>query len=116
MLRRYHWLPLLLVLVGLTASAYALYRRYSVERENRAVGLVLDYNQFRVLTSAAGVPLDDAFRRFKAADVTGMAVTEETLADLQTAGVLTVREVRTRAGEREYRVAVSDRDVADRLA
>jgi uncharacterized protein DUF5693 len=115
MFRRFHWLPVLLLGCGFIASLVVLAQRHRVEARSRAVALVLDLGQLRTLASATGVRLADAYHRFKAAGVTGVAVTEETLADLQSEGALEVRLVPTPTG-REYRVDVADPAIAERLS
>lgn len=116
MLRRFHWWPFLLILVGFTASVYALIHRHSVEAGSRSVALVLDHGQLRSLISATGVPPAEAYRRFKSAGITGVALTEETLADLVSEGVLQVTAAPAGAGAREYRVEIQDPAVAARIA
>ena len=115
MLRRFHPLLLFFLLVGAAAALFALSRRYEVEARTRTVGLVLDYGQLRNLIGATGVPADTAYREFRNASMTGVAVTEEILAELQSEGALTVRLFPGPAG-REYRVEISDPAVAGRVA
>lgn len=113
--RRFHSLPILLVLLGLVAALVSLAMRYQVERRSRAVAMALDYNQLRGLASATGVSIDVALTRFKAAGITHVAVTEETLGELQSAGALQVKLVPTRTGA-EYRVSFGDPRTAARVA
>jgi hypothetical protein len=115
MLARFHRLPLFLLLVGVLASLVALGFRYRTEARSRSVALVLDYAQFRTLVGVAGVPVGKAYRQFRDAGITGVALTEDTLADLQTEGSLQVRAVPAPGG-REYRVETADPAVADRVA
>lgn len=115
MLRRFHWLPILLVAVGLLASLGALGLRYKAESRSRAVDLVLDYGQFRSLVTATGVPVSRAFHSFQSAGITGIALTEETLADLQNTGMLDVK-TQAVAGAREYHLTFTSPSVAQRVA
>src|SRR3712207_6412158 len=101
MLKRFHWLPLAILGAAVLAAAGILYLRHRVEGRSRAVSLVLDYAQLRTLAAASGVPLEQAMRDFKAAGITGIAVTEQTLAELQTTGALEVRVVSTATGTRQ---------------
>ena len=86
MLRRFHPVCWVLLVLGLASSLYVLTQRYRAEARSRAVALVLDYSQLRSLASATGVPIHDAYNRFKAAGITGVALTEETLGDLVSDG------------------------------
>lgn len=112
--RRFHPLPILLVAVGLLAALLSLGMRYRAEARSRALALVLDYNQLRVLAGATGVPVEDALHQFKAAGITGVAVTETTLGELQSGGELSVQLVPTPTGA-EYRVTFSDPATAERV-
>jgi hypothetical protein len=114
MLRRFHWLPLLLIGLGFAAALGALALRYRVEARTRAVSLVLDYTQFRALAASAGVPLDVAYEQFRSAGVTGLALTEETLADLQSDGSLEVK-ISPTSGGRAYLVRFGDPMVGARV-
>lgn len=114
MLRRFHPLCFLFVLLGLTGALISLAARYRVEARNRRVALVLDDAQVRALAASTGVPNADALRQLREAGATGVALTEETLADLQTDGSLEVRLIRTPNG-REYRVLTADVRLASRL-
>lgn len=115
MLRHFHWLPTLLLAVGFLASLATLTARYQTEARSRAVALVLDYGQLRSLASATGVPIAVALRRVKSAGITGIAVTEKTLADLEADGSLDVSMAGS-PGAREYRLRVSDPEIGGRLA
>lgn len=121
MLRRFHPLSFLLVLLALCVSVVALARRYGVEAGARRVGLVLDYAQFRTVVGATGGPGlaggdAEALRRFKAVGITGMAVTEETLADLEAGGAVEVRVTPGPAGQRRCLVETQDPKLAERLS
>lgn len=114
MLRRFHWLPLLFLFVGFVASLATLTQRYGVEARSRAVSLVLDHADLRGLASATGVPLPEAYRRFKAAGITGIALTEDTLAGLELDGLLRVRAVERPDG-REYVVEGLPPELAEQV-
>src|SRR5687767_8874027 len=113
MLRRFHPLCFLFVLLGLTGALISLAARYRVEARNRRVALVLDDAQVRALAASTGVPNAEALQQLREAGATGVALTEETLADLQTDGSLEVRLIRTPNG-REYRVLTADVLLASR--
>lgn len=114
MLRRFHPLPIFLVLLGFTAAIAGLILRYRVEASNRAVALALDYGQFRALTAASGTPLEQAYHDFKAAGITAVALSEETLGELEGAGLLEVR-VETGLAGRRFRVHIPDPGLRDRV-
>ncbi|MGV3720748.1 MAG: DUF5693 family protein, partial [Actinomycetota bacterium] len=103
MFHRFHRLPILLLLIGVIAALLSLAQRYQVEARSRRVALVVDYTQLRSLASATGVSLEDALHKLKGAGITGVAVTEDTLGDLQIEGALQVQMSGADA-EREYRV------------
>jgi len=115
MLQRFHRLPILLLLIGVFAAGFSLLQRYRVEARSRRVALVVDYSQLRSLASATGVPLEEALSKLKDAGITGVAVTEDTLGDLQTDGVLQV-QLRGNAESHEYHVAFGDSRMANRVA
>ena len=60
MFSRLHPLPLLLVLLALAVIPIRLLQRLRAESRNRAVELVLDYNQLRQLTAVTGQDLPRA--------------------------------------------------------
>lgn len=107
MFHRFHRLPILLLLIGVAAAVFSIAQRYRVESGSRRVALVVDYAQLRALAGATGVPLEDALRKLKGAGVTGIAVTEDTLGDLQSDGALQVQMAGANAAH-EYRVTFGD--------
>lgn len=116
MLRRFHRLPLLFLLIGVVATLGALFQRYRAEARSRAVAMVLDYAQFRALIASTGIAETDALGKFQKSDITGVAITEETLADLQSQGVLQIEVKTTREGFRQTQLLIGDPRVADRVA
>lgn len=74
-------LIVLLALSGLTALMVAA-QRWSVERKNRTVELVADYEEIVALATEEGCSVEEALRRLKAAGLTSVAIREETLTDL----------------------------------
>jgi len=79
-------LLLLLLLPGLLSGLWLAAGRHKTEARNRAVEFTLDYNELQNLSFSTGVPMSDLLSGFKAAGVTGVAVNEETLGDLVSAG------------------------------
>jgi len=78
-------LIVLLALGGLTAVMVAA-QRWSVERKNRTVELVADYEEIVALATDEGCSVDEALRRLKDAGLTSVAIREETLTDLVNQG------------------------------
>ncbi|MCR4402075.1 MAG: DUF5693 family protein [Firmicutes bacterium] len=64
------------------ASAYIAAGRVSLERSNRQVDLVLDYDAAIELCRMAGYPLDAFLRRARTAGLTSVALNELTVGDL----------------------------------
>lgn len=112
-----HWLPLLLVAAGLVGALTGLVRRAAVESSPgaRRVLLTLDYAQVRTLALAAAPAEEDLLRRFRAAGIGALAIPEETLAELETEGLLRVA-ARADGQGTEYRVEVASPAVAQRVA
>ncbi|MBI3910342.1 MAG: hypothetical protein HY320_05340 [Armatimonadetes bacterium] len=115
--RRIHKLPLSLALIGLVAAVGILTQRYRTEQRNRAVEVVLEYADVRRLAAATGHSTADALRRFRAAGMTGLAVAEDTLQDLQQAGALRVQAAgeETRPGGHDTQISIGDNLTARRV-
>ena len=86
--RTIHSLTLLLIAVGTCAGLYAAALRFRVEARNRAVEIAIDYGEAAALSTAAQAPLDDVLRRFRAIHVLSAAITEDTPATLEDAGLI----------------------------
>jgi hypothetical protein len=76
----------ILIAVGAVSGLYAAAQRYQVEQRNRRVELTLDYAEVKQLAQLTGQTLDDTLTRFKAVGVTSIAVTEDTLSNLELVG------------------------------
>lgn len=70
-----------LLIVGLLASGYVGVQRYRTESRNRAVEIVVDWDEIQQLAAATGTTPVDVLKRFKIAGATSVAVSEETLRD-----------------------------------
>jgi uncharacterized protein DUF5693 len=90
-MRYFSRVPLVLLAVGLLASLWTAVRRVAVERMARTVELTVDMEQLRQLTLDLGVPLPLALDRLKVAGVTSIALSEESLGELETDGIAQVR-------------------------
>ncbi|MCW5937323.1 MAG: hypothetical protein KIT11_08460 [Fimbriimonadaceae bacterium] len=83
------WAVASLVATALLAVA-ALIPRYRVEAGNRAVGVLMDAETVRQFAAVSNTPLNDALRDLAAHGLTGIAITEDTVAGLVAAGELTL--------------------------
>ena len=72
----------IILVVGLAASAMVGVQRMRVESRNRAVELVIDYAELAQVSAASGKAAPAVLRKFRQVGVTGVAVTEQTLRDL----------------------------------
>jgi len=70
-----------LLIVGLLASGFVAVQRYRTESRNKAVEIVVDWDEVQEIAAATGVVPVAVLKRFKAAGVTSVAVNEETLKD-----------------------------------
>jgi hypothetical protein len=77
-----------LIGIGTAAGLYGAWKRYQVEARNLRVELALDYSEVKTLAETSGHPLPAVLQRFKAAGVTSIAVTEDTLTTLEQQGSL----------------------------
>jgi len=78
----------LILIVSLVASALVGVQRLKVESRNRAVDVVIDYNEVAQVVAGSGMSPIDVLRRLKSAGVTGVAVTEQTMRDLIANGLV----------------------------
>src|SRR5205814_2046409 len=65
---------------------------FSIEQHNRKVELTLDFAEVQMLAQIAGQPVESVLARFKAANATSVAVTEDTLAVLEQQGLIHTQE------------------------
>lgn len=77
------WFLWLLVLLAAAAALTAASVRWHVESRNRSVEITLDYQEVRRLAAASGEPIERVLQRFRDVGVTSVALTEETVADLE---------------------------------
>ncbi len=72
---------LTLLIAGLAASCYVAGQRTRVEYRNRAVEIVLDYDEVAQIAAAQAMSPADVLRKFKGVGVTSVAITEDTFRD-----------------------------------
>lgn len=70
-----------LLIVGLAAAGFVAVQRYRTESKNRAVEIVVDWDEVQQIASATGTSPVDVLKRFKASGVTSVAVSEKTLSN-----------------------------------
>ncbi len=81
---------LLVVLIGLglLGGLVSAAHRWQAEARNRRVELVVDYGDAQALANTTRRQVDDVLTQLKAAGITTVAVTEDTLATLNTNGIV----------------------------
>lgn len=79
-----------LLIVGLAASGYVAVQRHKTESRNRAVEIVVDWDEVQQIASATGTTPVDVLKRFKRAGVTSVAVAERTFRDAIDNGQVTL--------------------------
>src|SRR5687768_16186244 len=84
--------PFLLLVLGLLACLWTAGRRVMGERAARTVELTVDLEQLRQLSDSTGVLLTEALDQLKQVGVASIAVGEQSLAELETDGLIHVRQ------------------------
>jgi hypothetical protein len=107
-------LLIILLIPGLLCALYLAAQRHRVESHNRAVELTLDYSEIQDLSSSTNVPMTQLLQRFKEAGVTGVAVGEETVADLITTDRAKLLQTRTKS-VLSISNATDSRQILDRI-
>jgi hypothetical protein len=72
--------------VGVSAASLTLSERIRIERDYRAVELVVDYNEAAALAGATGKPVVEVLSALREAGATGVGVSEESIASLVDTG------------------------------
>lgn len=76
--------------LAIVASLYGLAERHRAEAANRAVGLAVEHQLLADLASVSGISEVQAVRMAKAAGFNGLVIPEDTVADKQAEGILTL--------------------------
>lgn len=79
---------LFVLVIGIAASGIVAIQRIKVESRNKAVDIVVDYDEISQLAAASGKPVSEVLSTLKANGVTSVAVSEETFGDLIKSGIL----------------------------
>ena len=77
-----------LIALGLLGGLVSAAHRWQAEARNRRVELVVDYGDAQALANTTRRQVDDVLTQLRAAGVTTVAVTEDTLATLNTNGIV----------------------------
>ncbi len=83
-------LLLAILVVGLLADGFLLVQRVGQERASRSVGLVVDWADIQALATSTGLGESSVLAACAQSGVWGVAITEQTLGDLQQSGELTL--------------------------
>jgi len=78
-----------LLIVGLASAGYVALQRHRTESLNKAVEIVVDWDEVQQLAASTGQSPVDVLKRFKRAGVTSVAVAEQTLKDAADDGLIT---------------------------
>lgn len=89
-MRYYSRIPIFLLIFGLLASLWTAGRRILVERDGRTVELTVDMEQLRDQAVSAGVSLSDSLDALKRAGVASIAVSEQTVGEMEQDGLVQV--------------------------
>lgn len=87
------------IILGVLASVYVAVLRYKVESLNKAVEIVVDYDEMQQLASISGKTTSEVLSAFKGAGITSCAVSSLTLKDLVDDGQLIRTGPDTYAGD-----------------
>ncbi|MHB9106802.1 MAG: DUF5693 family protein [Armatimonadota bacterium] len=82
---------LVLIALGLLAAVYGLKQRISAESSSKAVDIVMDYRELVGLAGMEGVPLETVLERVKGAGATAVALQEETIGEMESAGQVRIQ-------------------------
>lgn len=77
-----------MLLIGIAGSLLVTAKRIHVESRNKAVEIVLDYEEILQVAAATGHMPVDVMKQFKEAGATSVAITEQTVGDLYRDGVI----------------------------
>ena len=102
------WLIIIpLVLPGIIVSAMRCMLRSAVEQEDFFVETVADFNEFRSLSRADGLTVEELFNKLKENGASSVAISEDTLSSLESEGkitVLTSKEIRKLSLDETYEI------------
>lgn len=97
-----------LLIVGLIASGYVAAQRYRVESKNRAVEIVVDWDEVQTIAAAAGSSPVDVLKRFKIAGVTSVAIAQQTFRDAINSGIVSIESSMQYNIDKQYAPRISN--------
>jgi hypothetical protein len=104
-----------LIVLGTLTGLWAMALRYRAEMRNRRVEIAVDWQEIAQIAPLCGIAPVEALQRFRAQNVTTLAIAEDTLASLENLGA--VRPIHTLLPDgRSYtRVEVRDKVTLERI-
>ena len=85
-MKKFRNVLILCMVLGLFASSIQVYRRVMAEQRNRVVEIVADLDDFSAIASELNLPIQDVANRLISSGTTSIAISEETLADMNKEG------------------------------
>ncbi len=86
-----NFLLFVLIALGLLGGLVSAGHRWQAEARNRRIELVVDYGDAQALANTTRRQVDDVLQRLRAAGITTVAITEDTLGTLNANGVVTYK-------------------------
>ncbi len=102
----------ILLLVGFAASCFICVARFKVEARNKAVEIVLDYDEVATLAVSRGKEVGEVLAGFKNSGATAVAIGERTFGDMMDDGLI---EGVSRPNYAEYFIYAGAGPVAERI-
>ncbi len=84
----------ILIVIGILTSAFALYMRIQVEQHSKAVDIVLEYDEVVALAGASGLSVKETLANLHEAGATSIALPEDTLKSLDDSGEISISGTR----------------------
>jgi len=89
-MKKFRNVLILLIAVGLLAASVQVYRRVTAEQRNRVVEIVADLTDFADIAQELNMPIQEMANDLISAGTTSIAISEETLGDMQNDGKILV--------------------------
>lgn len=81
---------LILIIIPVVLGSYICFKRISIEKENAAVEIIIDYADVENLALSEGISTSDVLKKFRDIGATSVAITENTLVDHEKEGSLSI--------------------------
>lgn len=85
-MKKFRNLLILFIILGFLASSVQVYRRVSAEQRNKVVEIVADLDDFSDIAQELNMPIQEMANKLISAGTTSIAISEETLADMNKNG------------------------------